>query len=122
MNWRYRDKIIEAIYKNEPLYIKSTGVKVFVDYFGTDSRNTLDRYNSSRKKQLDEYSRCHIVFESAPNMKALKSCLTFHIKRNSHSKTIEVNAEIGISNLSLTPYETKAAKVLYEKQKTKKSK
>ena len=115
-----RDKIIEAMYKNEPLYIKGTGVKVSVDYFGTDSADRLGF--TSRRKNLDEYSKCHIQFESAPNMKALKMCNVFHIKKNSHSKTMELDAHINISNLSLTPYETKAAKVLYEQAKAKKRK
>jgi hypothetical protein len=120
MNWRTRDKIIEAMYKNEPLYIRDTGVKVSVDYFGTDTRDSLGF--SGRKKDFDEYSKCHIQFDSPPNMKALKMCKTFHIKKNSHSNTMELDAHIDISKLSLTPYETKAARVLYEQAKAKKKK
>ena len=114
-----RDKIIEAMYKNKPLYIRGTGVKVFIDYFGSDTRTNT---GWNRTKNLDEYSKCMIEFATPPNMKALKLCRAFHIKRNSHSKTMELNGEIDIKNLSLTPYETRAAKVLYEQEKTKKRK
>lgn len=119
MNWRERDRIVEAMFKNEALYIRNTGVQVHVDYFGTDTRSNT---GWNRTKTLDEYSKCVIEFATPPTLKALKLCRTFHIKRNSHSKTMELNGEIDIKNLSLTPYETKAAKVLYEKQKTKKAK
>lgn len=112
MNWKKRDKIIEAIYKNEPLFIKDTGVKVSVDYFGTDT----DKFGSFGKKPT-AVDKCQISFETAPTMKALKACTSYHIKKNSHTKKIELDAQIEIDKLSILPYESKAAKILY-KQKT----
>lgn len=121
MNWRQRDRIIEAMFKNEPLYIRDTGVAVAVEYFGTDTRlggNSNTQW--TKKKNIDEFSLVKIEFQSAPTLKALKMCNRFHIKRNSHSKTMELDAEIDIKNLSITPYETNAAKVLYEQTKKRK--
>lgn len=31
MNWRQRDRIIEAMFRNEPLYIRDTSVAVTVE-------------------------------------------------------------------------------------------
>lgn len=126
MNWRQRDRIIEAIFRNEPLYIRDTGVAVAVEYFGSDTRlgssNTPWTKSKKVSKKVDEFSLVKIEFQSVPTIKALKLCNRFHIKRNSHSKTMELEAEIDIKNLSITPYETNAAKVLYEQAKTKKRK
>lgn len=122
MNWRERDRIIEAMYRNEPLFIRDTGVAVAVDYFGTDTRLSGGRDSWTKAKAVDEFSLVKIEFQSPPTLKALKKCDRFHIKRNSHSKTMELDAEIDIKNLSLTPYESKAAKVLYENKNAKKTK
>ena len=122
MNWRQRDRIIEAMFRNEPLYIRDTGVAVTVEYFGTGTRLGSSNTPWTKRKKVDEFSLAKIEFQSAPTIKALKLCNRFHIKRNSHSKTMELEAEIDIKNLSITPYETNAAKVLYEQTKTKERK
>ena len=113
MNWRTRDKVIAAICKGETLYIKNTGIGVSVEYFGTDLRE--DTWRSRKQKRQDNL--CQVEFIAMPNKKALNLCKKYHIKRNSHSKIMELEAEIDISNLSLTPFEGKGAKLLYEKTK-----
>jgi hypothetical protein len=114
MDWRVRDKLIEAMFKNEPLYIRDTGVKVSIDYFGTDEHPSFTR--ASDEKRMP---RVKIVFDSAPNMKALKMCKKYHIKKNSHSKIMELDAEIDLDKLSLYPFESDGAKVLYGKEAKK---
>ncbi len=115
MNWRTRDKIIAAICKGEHLYIKDTGIKVSVDYFGTDLVDGL--WRAPKNKKVDE--PCNIEFLDAPTHKALQKLIKYHIRKNSHSKTMEVEGTIGIKELSLTPFESKGAKILYEKSKKK---
>lgn len=107
MNWRVRNKLIEQICLGNTLFIKDTGVRVFVDYFGSD----FDGLRSSR------FDLCKVIFHDKPTHKALKQMRRFHIRRNSHSKAVDVDGEITIDKLSLTPYESKGAKVLYEKKK-----
>ena len=117
MKWRERDKLIESMFNNSPLFIKDTGVQVSVDYFSTDQ----DRDNNwGRRKAIKDEPRCKVNFETSPTMKALKLCCKFHIKRNSHSKVMEIDAEIKLDKLSTTPFESNAAKVLYEKEKKSK--
>lgn len=118
MNWRIKDKIIEAICKGETLYIKDTGIAVIVDYFGTDIRENNWSYKNNKRKK--EHEPCKVDFIGIPNKKALSLCEKYHIKRNSHSKTMELEGVIKIDKLSLTPFEGKAAKVLYEKVKKSK--
>ena len=113
MNWRYRDKLIAAICKGDHLYIKDTGVKVSVEYFGTDISD--NSFRGGKSKRTDD--PCNIEFLSTPTHKALQKVLKYHIKRNSHSKTMELDGVIHLKELSLTPYESKGAKILYEKTK-----
>jgi hypothetical protein len=110
MNWRLRDKIIEAICTDKPLYIKDTGIKVEVDYFGTD----IDRFRSRGKPPIEEV---RVTMVNTPTAKALKLFKEWHIKKNSHSKTMELDGVIELKNLSLTPFESKGAKILYAKKK-----
>ncbi len=114
MNWRLRDKIIEAMFHNKDLYIKNTGVKVSVDYFGSDLND--DNWGRGRSKK-SPFTHVKIEFMSPPTIKALKLCRKYHIKKNSHSKTMELDAEIEIDQLSLVPYEGKAANLVYEVKK-----
>lgn len=114
MNWRTRDKIIQAICKGEFLYIKDTGIKVSVDYYGSDIDGGLFGVRNSNHRRADY--PCHIIFSQAPTKKALTLCNKFHIKRNSVSNSMEIDGVISLENLSLTPYETKGAKLLYEKK------
>ena len=113
MNWRIRDKLIHAICKGEALYIKNTGTKVAVDYYGFDIDGGLLGRRSSNNKRTDY--PCHIVFLSVPTKKALTLCDKFHIKRNSITHNMEVDGTISLENLSLTPFESKGAKLLYAK-------
>ncbi len=112
-----RDKLIEAMFRNETLYIKDTGVKVSIDYFGSD----LSRDSGFRTSRTVRDYLVKVEFETAPSMKALKLCTKYHIKKNSHTKKMEMDAEVELDNLSLYPFETKGAKLLYGKEKDKKS-
>lgn len=109
MNYKTKNKLIEHICKGKPLFIKDTGVKVEVDYFGTD----MNEFRSRNSRE--DY--CQVDMITPPTTKALKLFEKFHIKRNSHTKEMEIEGTIKLRNLSLSPYETKAAKVLYEKKK-----
>ena len=109
LNWRLRDKIIHAIFKGQSLFIKNTGVKVTVEHFGDDN----DEWGDSRHKR----DSCKIVFESAPTTKALKLVNNYTMHKNCHTNLVETNANIDLYNLSLIPFETASAKILYEKSK-----
>jgi hypothetical protein len=112
MNWRYRDKLIAAICNGDHLYIRDTGIRVSVDYFGTDIAD--NSWRGSKSKRSDD--PCNIEFVDKPTHKALQKLIKYHIKRNSHSKTMELDGTIHLRELSLTPYESKGAKILYEKK------
>lgn len=108
LNWRLRDKIIYAIFKGQSLFIKNTGVKVSVEHFGDDN----DDWGRNKYRR----DSCKIVFETTPTTKALKLVSNYSIHKNSHSQTVDTNANIDLYNLSLTPFETPSARLLYEKQ------
>lgn len=109
LNWRLRDKIISAIFRGSSLFIKNTGVKVSVEHFGED----VDDYVRNRYRR----DSCKIVFETTPTTKALRLVNNYSIHKNSHSNTVGTNANIDLYNLSLSPFETASAKLLYEKSK-----
>jgi hypothetical protein len=109
MNYRTKNKIIEAICKGKTLFIKDTGIAVAVTYFGSDA----DEFRVGRN---DKNRYCHIEFISPPTMSSLTKFKNYHIKKNSHSGKMELDGTIDISNLSLTPYESKAGKLLYGKK------
>lgn len=105
MNWRKRDKLIEAMVNNKDLYIVNTGVKISVEYFGSsDNRDYRGRIITAPVK---------IEFLTSPTSKALKLCKNFQIRKNGMTKKMELAAEIDLNNLSLTPYEGKIAKLVY---------
>lgn len=106
---RAKNKLIEQICKGKPLFIKNTGIRVEVDYFGTD----MHKFRSRNSKE--DY--CQVNMLDPPTIKSLKMFEKFHIKMNSHSKEMELEGTIKLSNLSIMPYETEAARVLYEKKK-----
>mgnify|MGYP001567576444 CR=1 FL=1 len=108
LNWRLRDKLIHAIFKGQSLFVKNTGVKVSVEHFGDNDDWTT---NSYRKDS------CKIVFETVPTSKALRLVNNYSIHKNCHSNTVETNANISLHNLSLSPFETPSAKLLYDKVK-----
>lgn len=109
LNWRLRDKIIQAIFKGQNLFIKNTGVKISVEHFGNDGE-----FWGRDPKNSDI---CKIVFESVPTGKALKLVRDYSIHKNSHTNSINSCANIDLYNLSLIPFETASAKLLYDKTK-----
>lgn len=111
MNYITKNKLIEQICRGKPVFIKDTGVAVEVDYFGTD----LYEFRNRDSKELF----CNVNIIGIPTTKALHLFEKFHIKKNSHTNNMELDGTIKLSNLSLSPYETKAGKVLYEKKKSK---
>lgn len=111
MNYREKNKIIEQICKGKSLFIKDTGITVEVEYFGSDMRE----FNRNEKEELF----CQVTLTGIPTNKALSFFEKFNIKRNSVSNEMELDGVIKLTNLSITPFETKAAKVLYGKNKSK---
>ncbi len=111
MNYRTKNKLIQAICKGQTLYIRDTGIAVRVDYFGSDLREDF----RGRNRRIEH--PCNIEFLTPPTTKALKLFNKWHIKRNSHSGKMELDGTINLEHLSLKPFETKAAKVLYDKVK-----
>jgi hypothetical protein len=107
MNPKTKDKIIDAICRGDILYIRDTGIRVQVDYFGTDAFV----FAETRDKRFN----CHIEFIDTPTAKCLRLCEKFDVKKNSHTNKMELNGLININKLSLKPYESKAGKLLYGK-------
>jgi hypothetical protein len=105
----YRNKLLQAICKGDILFIKDTGVKVKVEYFGSD----LSDY---RTRNRDKREFCNIELLDSVTTKAIKLFHKYDIKRNNTTGKMELDAVIDIKNLSLTPYESKAGKLLYEKR------
>jgi hypothetical protein len=116
MNYKAKNKIVEAICKDTPLFVKGTGVRVKVDYFGTDLDEFRVSLGRKQSKAKDVRLFCNVEFVGSPTPKALKLFQRYHIKRNSVSDKMELDGVIDIENLSTTPYDSKAAKVLYEKK------
>jgi len=110
MNYRVKNKLIEAICNSKTLYVKDTGVKVNVIYYGTD----LHEVGRDYKTKL-EY--CNIEFVDIPTTKCLKQLVKFHVRDGDNPGTMYSSATILLENLSLTPFETKAAKLLYKPRK-----
>jgi len=111
MNYRAKNKLILAICSGTNLYIRDTGVAVQVEYYGTDlNARFLDR-KSTAKGLL-----CNVTVVGTPTTKSLKVFEAFHIKKNSHTKIVETDGLISLEHLSLSPYESKAGKILYDKK------
>lgn len=110
MNYKLKNKIIESIIKCQPLYIKDTGVKVKVTYYGSDLREF-----GTRSRNALQY--CNIDFLTSPTTKALKMLVSVHVREANKSDTMDCIGTILLDNLSLTPYDTKAAKLLFKKSK-----
>jgi hypothetical protein len=109
MNYRTKNKVIAGICNGGVLFIKDTGIKVLVSYFGTDN-------NEFRKSDRDGKQYCNIELVGTPTSKVLKLFRQYHIKRNSSSGVMELEGVIDLTHLSITPYESKAGKLLYEKK------
>lgn len=105
LNWRLRDRIINAIFKGNSLFIKNTGVKVSVEQFGED----VDDWTYNKRRR----DTCKIVFETTPNSKALRLLRNYSISK--HNNVVSTNATIDLYNLSLSPFETSSARLLYGK-------
>jgi len=105
--------VMEMVLKGEIVYIKNTGVRVFVQDIN---------YHRGQKKDFS----VQIRFEDTPSKKAIELCENFHVRANrgpnslnssSVYSNVTVDAHIKFTCLSAIPYETKAAKTLYKKQK-----
>lgn len=113
MNYRVKNKIIDAICKGKNLFIKDTGIEVMVEYLGTDLQELRVRGRSVGSKDF----HCSVLFVTPPTVGVLKLFKKYDIIRNSHSQTVEAKGNISIEHLSLIPYEGKAGKLLYGKKK-----
>lgn len=105
--------VMEMILKGEIVYIKNTGVKVFVQDIN---------YHKGQRKDFT----VQIRFEDVPTKKSIEMCENFHVRANRGPNTlgssvnyssVSIDAHIKFTALSAIPYETKAAKTLYKKQK-----
>lgn len=114
-------KLLDSVLKAEAVYVKGTGIRVLV----TD----ID-YN---KGQRSVHGR--VKFLDVPTKKAVQMCEQVNIDVRENSRPVNtlgggnqptaqipnfditVNSIIDLDNLSTTPFETKAAKILYKKQK-----
>jgi len=114
MNYRDRNKVIEAISKDNPLFIKGTGVQIKVDYFGTDMEDFRLR---GRGQKQDKRLFCNIDFMTPPTNKVLKRLVKYHFKRNSHTNQMEISGVICIDELSTVPHNSRAGELLYGKGK-----
>ena len=110
MNYRTKDKIIEALITSKEVYLKNTGISVGLDFMESD-----------RFSKLKNTSYCTIYCLTTPTSSALKLFNTFHISKNRISNIVECCGCIEIKNLSLVPYESRAGKLLYSKKKVRKS-
>lgn len=106
-------RIMELVLKGELVYIKDTGIKVLVTDFN---------YHRGSKKNFI----VQIRFEDVPNKKSIEQCDSFHVRCNrglstlggvNHVSSANIDAHIAFNQLSDIPYESKAAKTLYKKQK-----
>lgn len=115
MNYHAKRKIVDAICRDETLFIKNTGVSVKILEYCSPDRSD---YSGRRLRKVLEL--CNVQFLKPANKKSLSLCNKFTICRDSNSNKLEVTADVEIKNLSLYPYESKGAKVLYDKTKKNK--
>lgn len=110
---------MDLVIKGEPVYIKDTGISVLV----TDMN--VHRGNKSMQVQ--------IRFEEVPTRKAIAKCHHFHVRVHKNNRSpsvlggpvnqtvsppdVNIDANIEFKHLSDIPYESKAAKTLYKRQK-----
>ena len=106
-------QILDKVLKAEPVYVKGTGIRVMI----TD----IDFH----KGQRSVHGR--VKFLGTPTKKALMKCEQCNIDIREDGRplgapaptpptyNISVQSVIDLDNLSVTPYETKAAKILYKK-------
>jgi len=107
----HNNKILQALFLGEPVYIKNTGVQVELDYMGKD----IHRFSDDRNIKKSLFEIVKIDFVSVPNIEALKLLENFDVLKNSVSKKVSGSGIIKLENLSLQPYESEAANVLFKK-------
>lgn len=112
---------MDLVIKGENVYIKDTGISVLV----TD----MNVHKGNRSMSVQ------IRFEQVPSRKAIAKCHHFHVRvhRNNRSPSVlggppqstqpnspadvSIDANIEFKHLSDIPYESKAARTLYKRQK-----
>lgn len=114
-------RVLDLVLKGESVYIKNTGISVFVYNFDWHK-------GSSRSSQF----LVQIQFDDAPSKAAIELCDHVRIRSDrrqlkntlgnnppvpSGPVHVDVEAHISIDQLSDLPYETKAARTLYKKEK-----
>jgi len=128
-------KILASIISAEPLYVTGTGTKVLVTHIDYNKSGFDEDRLGGSSKGSEVLAR--IKFLDIPDKKTIMKCEQFsvdirespQVAHNTVSNTgapgavitqpggyrVDVNSIINIDNLSTTPYETKAAKILYKK-------
>ena len=129
-------KILASIICAEPLYVIGTGTKVLVTHIDYN-KNGFDEDRLGGSSKGNEVI-ARIKFLDVPDKKTIMKCEQFsvdvrEVPQVSHNNgpgggggsgavisqpagyRIDVNSLINIDNLSTTPYETRAAKILYKK-------
>lgn len=113
-------RVLDKVLKAEYVYVKNTGIRVLV----TD----IDFHKGQRT------ITGHVKFIDTPNKKTLLMCEQCNIDVRENNKAPSVlgaptpsanpstfdtlvNAVMDLDNLSIFPYETRAAKILYKKEK-----
>lgn len=115
-------RVLDLVLKGETVYIKNTGISVFVYNFDWHK-------GTSRSQQF----LVQIQFETAPSKEAIELCDHVRVRCDRHQLKntlgnnsssipagpvhVDVEAHISIDQLSDLPYETKAARTLYKKEK-----
>lgn len=112
---------MDLVIKGENVYIKDTGVSVLV----TD----MNVHKGNRTMQVQ------IRFEQVPTRKAIAKCQHFHVRVHKNNRgpavlggstpanqtiappDVNIDAHIEFKHLSDIPYESKAARTLYKRQK-----
>lgn len=109
---RHRDRILNAILAQQPLYIKDTGVLLDLEKFTEDLRYGI----------LEDRFFIKVRTKSTPNMACIEKFLEYRIESGlntlGHSNTsppLTISGQIKFEELSTEPYETEAAKILYNK-------
>ena len=111
-------RVLGNILLAEPLYVTGTGTKVLV--------TSID-YTKGQKEVL-----ARVKFLDIPDKKTIMKCEQFQVDvreprngpsvnlggqptQSTQNYEIRVDSAINLDNLSTTPYETRAAKILYKK-------
>lgn len=116
MNYRTREKILNAMCSDDTLYVRDTGVAVKIEEYTSDQEIVeipLIRKNSKKKRS----EMCTVVFQGTPNKKCIDLSIDFSIYRNGTTQKLEFKADIELKNLSVYPFESRGAKLLYDRKK-----